>query len=52
MIEATSPKFRVLKPNKLMPPSDVKRIKLEKIHSRKMKNPVFRFFFIFFGEGF
>ncbi len=45
-------KLRVLNPRKLIPPKDVQdRIKQKEI-KLKMKNPIFRFFALFFGEGF
>lgn len=52
MIEPTSPKFRVLNPNKLVPPEDVFRIKKEKLKAKKLKNPIYNFFYVFFCEGF
>lgn len=52
MIEPTSPKFRVLKPNKLLPPEPVLKHNKEKILRQRMKNPFIRFFVTFFGEGY
>lgn len=52
MIEPTSPKFRVLKPNKLEPPLDVTlKIKQKKKESFERIGFV-KFILTFFGEGF
>ena len=53
MIAPTSPnKLRPLAPRKLFPPADVIAHRKEKKKKQLLKNPVLKFFYVFFGEGF
>ncbi len=53
MIEATSPsKLRKLNPKELTPPKEVLDKQKQRVFESRIKNPVFKFMFIFFGEGF
>lgn len=54
MTETTAPqsKLRKLYPQKLVPPPEVIKKIAEREKKLMPKNPVLRFFKIFFGEGF
>jgi len=43
---------RKLNPRELLPPKEVIIRKKQRAFEGRMKNPIYRFFVIFFGEGF
>jgi hypothetical protein len=45
-------KLRKLNPKVLKPPDEVIRVTKEKKRIQMVKNPILRFFYTFFGEGF
>ena len=50
--ETTPSKKRELQPRKLIPPPDIVKRIMDKDKEYLPKNPILRFFHIFFGEGF
>ncbi len=47
----TESKIRKLNPRKLEPPKEIQDRLKKREFEGKMRNPIFRFFFLFFGEG-